>query len=94
VVERGRARPARQAARNDGSLHELLERLRWRLMYEWGDASATRAQQQQQDELRRSLGLQSGTRWSGGAACEGHVASACGRRTFRAGRQDIVIATR
>ena len=52
------------AARNDTSLHELLERLRWRLMYEWGDESATRAQQQQQDELRRSLGLQSGTRWS------------------------------
>ena len=25
------------AARSDDSLHELLERLRWRLLYEWGD---------------------------------------------------------
>ena len=26
------------AARSNDSLHELLERLRWRLLYEWGDA--------------------------------------------------------
>ncbi|NUZ08355.1 hypothetical protein [Piscinibacter koreensis] len=51
------------AARSDASLHELLEGLRWRLMAEWGDANAERARQQQQDELRRSLGLDTATRW-------------------------------
>lgn len=52
------------AARSNASLHELLDRLRWRLLYEWGDESWARRQQQAQDQLRKALGLTRHDRWS------------------------------
>jgi hypothetical protein len=51
-------------ARSTDSLHELLERLRWRLLYEWGDERWAARQEQAQAELRRALGLTSSDRWS------------------------------
>jgi len=80
------------AARNDTSLHELLERLRWRLMYEWGDESASRAQQEQQDELRRSLGLQSGTRWSATRPVKVASRAAAGAAPFVPVDKTLVVA--
>ncbi|UNK57360.1 hypothetical protein MNQ95_14690 [Pseudoxanthomonas daejeonensis] len=50
------------AARSKASLHELLERMRWRLLYEWGDETAERSRQQAQDDLRKALGLTSAAR--------------------------------
>jgi len=41
-------------ARSNDSLHEMLERLRWRLLYEWGDETWARQQAQAQ---RAGLGL-------------------------------------
>jgi len=52
------------AARSNDSLHELLDRLRWRLLAEWGDASWALQQQQAQFELRKALGLTTEERWS------------------------------
>ncbi|MFT3666671.1 hypothetical protein [Piscinibacter sp.] len=49
-------------ARDNGSLHEMLETLRWRLLYEWGDESWARAQEKAQADLRRALGLTEGER--------------------------------
>ena len=51
-------------ARSNDSLHELLDRLRWRLLYEWGDASAAQQQSAAQAELRRALGLTTTDRWA------------------------------
>lgn len=51
-------------ARSNDSLHEMLERLRWRLLYEWGDETWARQQAQAQAELRKALGLTSTDRWS------------------------------
>jgi len=51
-------------ARSNDSLHEMLERLRWRLLYEWGDESWARQQAQAQADLRKALGLTSTDRWS------------------------------
>jgi len=52
-------------ARSNDSLHELLDRMRWRLLYEWGDAAGAQQQDAAQAELRRALGLTSTDRWSG-----------------------------
>lgn len=49
-------------ARNNGSLHEMLETLRWRLLYEWGDAAWSRQQDQAQADLRKALGLETADR--------------------------------
>jgi citrate synthase len=51
-------------ARSNDSLHELLERLRWRLLAEWGDAAPAQQRQQSQAALRKSLGLTMSDRWS------------------------------
>lgn len=51
-------------ARDNGSLHEMLETLRWRLLYEWGDESWARAQEKAQADLRKALGLTEGERGS------------------------------
>jgi hypothetical protein len=51
-------------ARSNDSLHELLERLRWRLLHEWGDESWALEQEKQQFELRKALGLTTEERWS------------------------------
>ena len=51
-------------ARSNDSLHEMLERLRWRLLYEWGDETWARQLAQAQAELRQALGLTSTDRWA------------------------------
>ena len=58
------ARDPLDAARSNDSLHELLERLRWRLLHEWGDQSWALEQEKQQFELRKALGLTTAERWS------------------------------
>lgn len=52
------------AARSTDSLQELLDRLRWRLLYEWGDERFEQARQQTEEELRRALGLTTADRWN------------------------------
>ena len=52
------------STRNNDSLHELLERLRWRLLYEWGDEQWASQQQEAQFALRKALGLTTEGRWS------------------------------
>lgn len=51
-------------ARGSDSLHELLDRHRWRLLSEWGDESWAREQEKAQFELRKALGLTTSDRWS------------------------------
>ena len=51
-------------ARSNDSLHELLDRLRWRLLAEWGDAQWALQQEKSQFELRQALGLTTQERWS------------------------------
>ena len=51
-------------ARSSDSLHELLERLRWRQMVEWGDEQWALQQEKAQFELRKALGLTTSERWS------------------------------
>ncbi|MDB5752849.1 MAG: hypothetical protein JWP65_3270 [Ramlibacter sp.] len=55
--------PLDQARSND-SLHEMLDRLRWRLLHEWGDEAGTQQQAKAQADLRKALGLTSTERWS------------------------------
>jgi hypothetical protein len=50
--------------RDNDSLHELLERLRWRLLHEWGDEQWTQRQEQAEADLRKALGLKTENRWS------------------------------
>ena len=52
------------AARSNDSLHELLDRLRWRLLYEWGDAKWDLEQGKAEFELKKALGLTTEERWS------------------------------
>ncbi len=60
------------AARSNDSLHELLDRLRWRLLYEWGDAQVgpragqgrVRAAEGARPDHRRSAGRARGRRRS------------------------------
>lgn len=58
------ASDALDTARSDDSLHELLDRLRWRLLYEWGDEQWALEQDKAQFELRKALGLTTADRWS------------------------------
>ncbi|MGJ7497165.1 hypothetical protein ACSFA8_19045 [Variovorax sp. RT4R15] len=58
------ARDPLDAARSKGSLHELLDRMRWRLLAEWGDEQWALQQERAQFELRRALGLTTEERWS------------------------------
>jgi hypothetical protein len=58
------ASDALDSARSDDSLHELLDRLRWRLLYEWGDEQWALEQDKEQFELRKALGLTTSDRWS------------------------------
>jgi hypothetical protein len=58
------ATDALDSARSDNSLHELLDRLRWRLLYEWGDEQWALEQDHAQFELRKALGLTTSDRWS------------------------------
>jgi hypothetical protein len=51
-------------ARSNDSLHELLERLRWRLLYEWGDEQWAIQQEKAQFDLRKALGLTTEERWA------------------------------
>ncbi|MEJ8853001.1 hypothetical protein WKW79_00385 [Variovorax robiniae] len=50
-------------ARSNDSLHELLDRLRWRLLAEWGDEQWALQQQAAEFELRKALGLTTEDRW-------------------------------
>jgi hypothetical protein len=52
------------SARSNDSLHELLDRLRWRLLYDWGDAAWAAKEDEAEAELRRALGLTTADRWS------------------------------
>lgn len=52
------------AARSNDSLHELLDRLRWRLLAEWGDEQGAFQQEKAQFNLRKALGLTTQDRWS------------------------------
>ncbi|MGA0611699.1 hypothetical protein [Caldimonas sp. KR1-144] len=56
------------AARSDDSLDELLERLRWRLLHDFGDARWELERRRQEEALRKALGLPSADRWSAGRA--------------------------
>ena len=69
-------------ARSNDSLHELLDTLRWRLLYEWGDESAELKQQEAQEELRRSLGLNSEPRWSAARPVKVSARAAAGAAPF------------
>lgn len=51
-------------ARSNGSLHELLDQLRWRLMVEWGDQAWSQQQAQAQAALRKALGLETAERFA------------------------------
>ncbi|HEX6571037.1 MAG TPA: hypothetical protein VF055_03370, partial [Steroidobacteraceae bacterium] len=51
-------------ARSSDNLHEMLERLRWRLLYEWGDEAWAQQQAKAQADLRKALGLTTAERWS------------------------------
>lgn len=52
------------SARSKDSLTELLERLRWRQMYEWGDERWETQREKAEFELRKALGLTTADRWS------------------------------
>lgn len=51
-------------ARSNDSLNELLERLRWRLLHDWGYEQAALEQEKAEFELRKALGLTTADRWS------------------------------
>jgi hypothetical protein len=61
-------------ARSNDSLHELLERLRWRLLAEWGDEQQMQQQEKAQFELRKALGLTTAERWSSARPVKGPAA--------------------
>jgi len=56
------ARDPLDKARSNGSLHEMLDTLRWRLLYEWGDAAWARQEDKAQADLRKALGLDTADR--------------------------------
>lgn len=88
------------AARSNDSLHELLDRKRWRLLYEWGDAAWAQQQEAAQAELRRALGLTTTDRWSGSrpVATAALRASAAGTpfvpidKTFLAKQERVAVS--
>jgi hypothetical protein len=51
-------------ARSSDSLDELLERLRWHPLYEWGDTSWELARQKEEFELKKALGLTTQDAWA------------------------------
>ena len=51
-------------ARSDDSLDELLERLRWSPLFEWGSTSWELARAKEEFELRKALGLTTNEYWS------------------------------
>ena len=51
-------------ARSNDSLGELLHRLRWAQLYEWGDERWKLQQEKAEFELRQALGLTTEERWS------------------------------
>lgn len=61
-------------ARSNDSLHELLDRLRWRLLAEWGDEQWTQQEERAQFELRKALGLTTAERWSSSRPIEDSAA--------------------
>lgn len=52
------------AARSQDSLDELLERLRWHPLFEWGSTSGELARQAEEFELKKALGLTTQDAWS------------------------------
>ena len=78
------------AARSTDSLHELLDRLRWRLLYEWGDAKWELEQGKAEFELRKALGLTTEERWSSPRPpnVPASAARAAGRRRRRSRAMD------
>lgn len=51
-------------ARSDDSLDELLARLRWSLLGEWGSTSGDLAKTKEEFELKKALGLETKDYWS------------------------------
>lgn len=52
------------AARSKDNLNELLDRLRWRALRDWGDATLAQRKEEAASGLRKALGLTSGDRWT------------------------------
>jgi len=52
------------AARSKDNLDELLGRLRWRTLSDWGDATTAQRKDEAAAGLRKALGLTSGDRWT------------------------------
>lgn len=52
------------AARSKDNLHELLDRLRWRTLRDWGDATTVQRKEDAAAGLRKALGLTNGDRWT------------------------------
>jgi hypothetical protein len=51
------------AARSDDSLDELLARLRWHPLHEWGSEAGELARQAEEFKLKKALGLTTDTTW-------------------------------
>jgi hypothetical protein len=51
------------AARSDDSLDELLARLRWHPLHEWGSEAGELAREQEEFELKKALGLTTDDAW-------------------------------
>ena len=51
------------AARSDDSLDELLARLRWHPLHEWGSEAGELARQYEEFKLKKALGLTTDTTW-------------------------------
>ena len=58
------ANDALDKARSNDSLHELLDRLRWRLLAEWGDEKIEQEKAKAEFDLKKALGLTTAERWS------------------------------
>jgi len=52
------------AARSDDSLDELLARLRWEPLHEWGSEAGELARQKEEFDLKKALGLTTKDAWS------------------------------
>ncbi|MBS0340521.1 MAG: hypothetical protein JSS56_08325 [Proteobacteria bacterium] len=77
-------------ARSSNSLDELLARLRWGLLYEWGDEKWAQEQDRAQFELRKALGLTTEERWSSKRPLS--IPAPVGRRTGVAAAAAAVAA--
>jgi hypothetical protein len=58
------------SARSADSLGELLDRLRWRLLADFGDARSAQLQRTSDETLRATLGLTTGSRFEGAATTD------------------------